>query len=279
MTLAEALRVATARLARAGIEGAARDARLLLAAALDCPADRLTLRLGERLAPGPAARLDAMVAERAARRPLSQIVGRRIFWGRDFRVTGDVLDPRPETETIIAAALARGPAARILDLGTGSGAILLTLLAEWPEATGLGTDTSEAALAVAATNASALGLAGRARFCRADWTDGLRARFDLVVCNPPYIPEAEIAGLAPEVRDWEPRAALTAGPTGLEAYRRLAAGLPGVMAAGATALLEFGEGQGAAIAALFGGSGLALRGFHRDLDGRARVIEFVAPAA
>ena len=159
-----------------------------------------------------------MLGERARARPVAQIIGRRAFWGREFAVTGAVLDPRPETETLIALALAGPAPARILDLGTGSGAILVTLLAEWPGAQGVGTDIDAAALAVAAENAARHGVAARAAFRRADWTQGIVGRFDLVVSNPPYIPAAEVEGLAPDVRDWEPRHALTAGPTGLEAY-------------------------------------------------------------
>jgi release factor glutamine methyltransferase len=173
-----------------------------------------------------------MVAQRAERRPVAQILGRRLFWGRDFAVTGDVLDPRPETETLVAAALAGPAPARILDLGTGSGAILLTLLAEWPDAVGTGTDASAAALVVAARNAEELGCAERARLVRTDWADGVDGPFDLVVCNPPYIPEAEIEGLSPEVRCHEPRMALTAGESGLEAYRRIAPHLPRLLGAG-----------------------------------------------
>ena len=165
-----------------------------------------------------------MLGERARFRPMAQILGRRAFWGREFLVTADVLDPRPETETLVALALEAPAPARILDLGTGSGAILVTLLAERPRARGLGTDASPAALEVAAANAARHGVADRAEFARADWTEGLTGRFDLVVCNPPYVAGRDMAGLAPDVRDWEPAAALTPGPTGLESYIRIAPG-------------------------------------------------------
>ncbi len=161
---------------------------------------------------------------------------------------------------------------RILDLGTGSGILLVTLLAEWPDAHGLGTDIDPAALAVAAANAARHGVAGRAAFREADWTAGLGERFDLVVSNPPYIPAADVEGLSPEVRDWEPRHALTAGPTGLEAYGRIAAGLAAVLAPGGRALFEVGVGQGAAVASLLQGAGLGGTVVHRDLDGRDRVV-------
>ena len=161
----------------------------------------------------------------------------------------------------------------MLDLGTGSGAILVTLLAEWPEARGLGIDIDPAALAVAAENAGRHGVAAQATFLRGDWTEGLAQRFELVVANPPYIAAAEVDTLAPDVRDWEPRHALTAGPTGLEAYVRIAAGLPAVLAPGGRALLEVGATQGDAVAELLRRSGLRRVAVHPDLDGRDRVVE------
>ena len=271
-TVRQALADATRRLAEGGVPDAGRDARMLLAGALGVAPDRL-LPERDAMLPDPArARLETFVGERLRFRPVAQILGRRMFWGRWFRVTSDVLDPRPETETLVAAAL-EGPApGRILDLGTGTGAILLTLLAERPQALGLGTDASAAALAVAAENAAALGLAGRAEFLLADWWDGVAGRFDLVVSNPPYIPAAEIAGLAADVRDWEPVGALTPGPTGLESYRRIAAGLDAALADGGRALFEIGAGQGAAVAAIFRAAGFGAVAFARDLDARDRVV-------
>lgn len=271
MTAAAALRAATARLAAAGVEGAARDARLLLAEAMGLAADRLTLHLAEALEATAAARFDAFVREREGRRPVAQILGRRDFWGRTFRVTRDTLDPRPETETLIAEALSE-PFARVLDLGTGTGCILLTLLAERAAATGLGTDLSAAALAVAEGNARALGLADHATFVRADWFDGVAGRFDLLVSNPPYIAAAEMAGLAPEVRDWEPPGALSPGGDGLDAYRAICAAAPGHLAAGGRLLLEIGPTQGAAVSALARAAGLAGVRVLPDLDGRDRVV-------
>jgi len=271
-TGAEALRSAIPRLTAAGVEGAARDARLLLAHALQIAPDRLTLHLADRLSPEAAARFEAAVNDRVRRRPVSQITGQRQFWGRSFRVTSDTLDPRPETETLIAAAL-ETPFARVLDLGTGTGAILLTLLAERPPATGLATDASEAALAVAARNARALGLADRASFSQSDWFAGVEGRFDLIVSNPPYISEDEMADLSPEVRDWEPRLALTPGGDGLAAYRAIAAGCGAHLAPGGRLVVEIGPTQGAAVAALFAGAGLSLVRVRPDMDGRDRVVE------
>jgi release factor glutamine methyltransferase len=276
VTGAQALRAAVARLAAAGVPGAAGDARALLAHALCVSPDRLTLHLADLVPPEAALRFEGAVAARVARQPVSQIIGRRLFWGRSFRVTPDVLDPRPETETLVAEAL-RGPFDRVLDLGTGSGAILLTLLAERPEATGLGTDVSTVALRVAVGNAEALALTPRAAFRRADWCDGVPGRFDLIVSNPPYIAQGEMAALNSEVHDWEPHLALTPGGDGLDAYRRIAAGLSDHLMPGGRVLVEIGPTQGLAVTTLFRAVGLRDLAVLPDLDGRDRVIAGRAP--
>lgn len=274
-TAAQALATGVARLAAGGLDDAGRDARRLLAHALGVGPDRLALHLRDPVDPAAAARFEAAIAARLRRQPVAQITGRRQFWGRGFAVTPDVLDPRPETETLVAAALAR-PAVRVLDLGTGSGCILLTLLAEWPCATGLGTDLSAPALAVAAANAAALGLAGRADLRRGDWTGCIDAAsdgpFDLIVSNPPYIAAADMAGLAPDVRDWEPHGALTPGGDGLAAYRAILPALPALLAPGGRVLLEIGAAQGAAVAAIARAAGLARIAVLPDMDGRDRVV-------
>ena len=270
-TVAAALRAATARLTQVGIVAAAGDARHLVAHAIGLDPDRLTLHLSDQLDASVQVRLEVALAARARHQPVSQIIGSRLFWGRRFRVTRDVLDPRPETECLIAAALEL-PFARVLDLGTGSGAILLTLLVERPDASGLGTDLSPKALAVALGNAQALGLTARASFARADWLDGVQEQFDLIVANPPYIAAAEIAGLAPEVRDWEPHLALTPGGDGLGAYRKIAAGAPAHLAPGGVLLLEIGPTQAAAVTALLTAAGLRCGPTLPDLDGRDRVV-------
>lgn len=265
-----------ATLTAAGTPDPAREARLLLRWAAGLDAAALSARLEEPPGGVEAARFAAGLAARAARRPISQITGLREFWGRAFRVTPDVLDPRPESETLIAAALEGPPGRRVLDLGLGSGCLLLTLLAEWPEATGLGVERSPAALAVARENAARLGLAGRAELVEGDWFAGVRGRFDLVVSNPPYVTEADYVALSPEVRGWEPVAALIpAGDAGdgLAAYRAIAAGLPGALAPGGRALLEVGPGQAGPVAALLRAAGAARIAVHRDLDGRERVVE------
>lgn len=274
LTVADALRTGIRELAAAGVPDPARDARLLLAHALEVPADRLTLLLPDPLPMPAAARFDAALWHRMMRRPVSQITGRRLFWGRSFRVTRDTLDPRPETEALVAAALEE-PFASVLDLGTGTGAILLSLMAERPGTVGTGTDISPAALAVAAENAAALGLSPR--LIRSDWFAQVDGRFDLIVSNPPYIAAAEMAALAPEVRDWEPRGALTDEGDGLGAYRAIAAGADAHLAPGGRLAVEIGATQAGAVAALLSGAGLRVDGTRRDMDGRDRVVIARAP--
>ncbi|MEO1681481.1 MAG: peptide chain release factor N(5)-glutamine methyltransferase [Pseudomonadota bacterium] len=274
-TLAAALRAATARLANAGLDGAPQDARRLLAHAARLAPDRLTLHLPDPMPPEAVARLEAALDARIARQPVSRIIGRREFWGRAFAVTPDVLDPRPETETLVALAL-DAPFTRLLDLGTGAGVLAISLLAERPGATGLATDLSEAALATARTNAESHGVAPRLAFTQADWFNGVTGSFDLIVSNPPYIPAADIAGLAPEVRDHDPEIALTDGGDGLAAYRQIAAGAGAHLAPGGRLLVETGAGDGGAqaraVAALFTAAGLTGAALHDDLSGRSRVV-------
>ncbi|SLN29890.1 Release factor glutamine methyltransferase [Roseivivax jejudonensis] len=274
----DALAAAARRLEAAGIPDPARDARRLLAHALAVPPARLTLALADPVPEDAAARFEALVDRRAARVPLSHLTGLRAFWGREFRVTADVLDPRPETETLIAAAL-QAPFSRLLDLGTGSGCILLSLLAERPTATGIGTDVSEAALAIAAENAARLGLRDRADLRLGSWTAQLSpgARFDLVVSNPPYIAADEMAGLAPEVRNHEPAIALTDQRDGLTAYRAIARAAPAHLMPGGRLLVEIGATQGEAVREIFASTGVEGIEILRDLDGRDRVIAGIWP--
>lgn len=276
MTGAQALAAAVRRLGAAGIPDAPRDARRLMAHALGIAPDRLTLVLPDPLPQGGVERLEEALCRRMRREPVSHITGRRSFYGRDFRVTPDVLDPRPETETLVAAALA-GRFSRVLDLGTGSGCILLTLLAERSGTTGLGIDRSAPALAVARENARRLGIA-TADFRIADWCDGVTGQFDLIVSNPPYIAVHEMAGLAPEL-GFEPRAALTDGADGLGAYRAIAAGAPARLARGGRLLVEIGAAQAAGVSQIFLAAGLDIVACHPDLDGRDRVIEARAAEA
>ncbi|WP_414897429.1 peptide chain release factor N(5)-glutamine methyltransferase [Rhodovulum sp. YEN HP10] len=264
------LTAAIARLRAAAIPDPQRDARRLLAHALEIAPGRLTLVLPEPVPAAARARFEAALLRREAHEPVSHIVGLRAFWGRDFRVTRDVLDPRPETEILIEAALS-APFSNMLDLGTGSGCILLTLLSERPGAFGLGTDISAAALAVARGNAGRLGVAG-ARFLLSDWYQVVEGRFDLIVSNPPYIAEAEMSGLAPELAH-EPRGALTDGGDGLSAYRAIAAGARARLAPGGRLLVEIGPTQAQAVSGIFAAAGLEILAVRPDLDGRHRVVE------
>jgi len=270
-TADEALKTAISQLRGAGVADPARDARRLLAHALDCPPSRLTLALPERISRGALARLATMVAARKQHQPVAQILGLREFRGQQFRVTRAVLDPRPETEILVEKALALG-FHRVLDLGCGSGCILLSLLAERADATGLGVDISPGALKIAAVNAGALGVASRADLRVSDWFSDVEGTFDLIVANPPYIAAHEMAGLARDVVDWEPALALIAGPVGTEAYRSIARDIAAHLAPGGHALLEIGPTQGAEVSRIFQSTGLELLAIHPDLDGRDRVI-------
>ena len=277
MTRAEILRAAAARLKAAGVEQPALDARILLAEAAGLDRAALFLRMEEESSPEEAARFAAWIAAREERKPVAQILGRRWFYGRSFRVTADTLDPRPDSETLIEGALAalgrRGMAApRILDLGLGTGCLLLTLLAELPEAQGLGVEASPAALEVARANAADLGLESRARLVLGDWLSGLEGPFDLVVSNPPYIGEGERSELAPEVERHEPAAALFAGADGLDAYRRILADLAPALTPAGAAVFEHGATQRAALSALAQEAGFCVEASLDDAAGLGRVL-------
>ncbi|MCQ0092885.1 peptide chain release factor N(5)-glutamine methyltransferase [Roseovarius sp. M141] len=263
-------RAATARLESAGIAGGARDARLLLAHAAGLSGARLGTELGEIAAPDVIVRYKAMIARRSAREPVSYITGKRLFFNHEFQVSPAVLDPRPETEALVLAALG-APFGRVLDLGTGSGAILLSLLAERAEATGLGTDLSEAALDMARANASRLGLAGRSELRASNWFADVTGRFDLIVSNPPYIARGEMVDLAPELSH-EPMMALTDDADGLSAYRAICEDARTHLASGGRLMVEIGWTQGADVAALMTGAGLHDVSILPDLDGRDRVV-------
>jgi release factor glutamine methyltransferase len=270
-TAAQAMVTATARLRAAGVPDPARDARVLLAHAARIEAARVTLIAPEDLAPEIAERFEQLVSLRAVRVPVSHLLGEREFYGRRFRISRDVLDPRPETETLIEAALAE-PFERVLDLGTGSGCILVTLLAERPGATGLGVDLSEAACLQASANAVMHRVHERAEIEQSDWLVRVRGDFDLIVANPPYIALDEMAGLDDEVRRHEPAMALTDGGDGLGAYRKITDSAPAHMRTGARLLVEIGPTQAVAVMALMARAGLTGLRILRDLDGRDRAI-------
>jgi release factor glutamine methyltransferase len=270
----DALRRAIPLLQDAEVEDAARDARVLLAHALGIGHDRLTLKLQDEMSSPQATLYDAALRARIARQPVAQITGRRLFWGQSFRVTRDTLDPRPETETLVAEALTQ-PFLKMLDLGTGTGCILLSCLKGMPMARGLGTDISDAALQVAVGNTRDLGLEARARFRKSDWLQQVTGAYDLIVSNPPYIAADEMPSLAPEVRDWEPHLALSPGGDGLDAYRIIAQGAGGRLMPGGRLLVEIGPTQGTAVSVLFANAGLADIRVLPDMDGRDRVVAAV----
>jgi release factor glutamine methyltransferase len=277
------LAAAARRLQQAGIEAAPHEARLLLASVLGVATATLVAYPERALTPAEGGRYELLIDRRARREPLTHILGRREFWGLSFRVTADTLDPRPDSETLIEAVLGELPdrqaPLRLLDLGTGTGCLLLALLAELPQATGLGVDCSAAALAVATANASDLGLAGRAAFRLGRWSEGLSGPFDLIVSNPPYIPSGDIDGLMPEVARYEPRLALDGGPDGLDSYRMLGAEITRLLAGTGLAALEIGLGQASAVAALLATDGLVQATFRRDLAVHIRCLVFRKMAA
>ena len=269
-TIAQVLQKVVARLVAAGVEGAGRDARMILMHATGLSAARLSADM-EATLDGPClAAVEAAARRRAEREPMAHITGKKLFYKHEFLVTPDVLDPRPETEALIEAGLER-PWRSLLDLGTGSGAILLSLLAERDGAKGTGTDVSPAALAVAEANARQLGLSDRCVMHVSNWYDRIAGSFDLIVSNPPYIALDEMEGLEPEL-SFEPRIALTDGADGLSAYRAICAGAPAHLTEGGWLMLEIGWQQGADVAALMTRAGLRDVSILPDLGGRDRVV-------
>ena len=274
--LKDALREAAVTLQQAGVESAALDARLLMQHALGISREQLLLAMDKTLSAEEEAAFAALIAERARRRPVSHLTGVREFWGAEFKVTADTLDPRPDSETLIEAVLQnvadKARACRILDLGTGTGCLLLSLLKELPEASGLGVDQSEAALQVAKENALRLGLQTRTTFLASHWCDKVEERFDIVVANPPYIPSRTIETLSPEVARYEPKSALDGGEDGLDCYRQIVAQLPRVMQDDGLAVLEIGIHQQEALAGLAKAQGLRVAAVRNDLGGIPRAV-------
>ena len=272
MTVAQALRRGADRLRAVEPDNPRLAARLLLAHALGQEPAALIRDPQARIDPTV---FDALVDQRLAHVPLAHLVGRRGFWSFELLVTRATLVPRPDSETIVEAALRatddRSGTLRVLDLGTGTGCLLLAVLTERPAAFGVGVDRSAEALQVAVANAERLGLADRARFIRGDWMDAIGARFDLVLSNPPYIPTGDIAELMPEVACHEPRLALDGGTDGLDAYRRIIPALAAILAEGGVAVLEIGIDQAAAVAELGFGAGLRVD-VRPDLGGIPRAV-------
>ncbi|MCP1336133.1 peptide chain release factor N(5)-glutamine methyltransferase [Futiania mangrovi] len=275
-TVGAALAWARTRLRAAGVPDAGVDARVLLRGVTDLDAAAIIARPEQALDPEARTRYADAIGRRETREPVAHILGVREFWGLMLEVSPATLIPRPDTETLVEAALARvtdrRARLRVLDLGTGTGAILLALLHEMPRAEGLGTDVSADAVALARRNAARHGLGPRARFAVADWFDGLDGTFDLIVSNPPYIAGGDIAGLEPDVAVHEPAAALDGGTDGLDAYRRIALAALGHLAPAGTLLVEIGEGQAPAVTEIFAAAGLETVAIAADLAGIDRVI-------
>ena len=275
-TIGSTLGAAAAALETAGFDDARSRARRLVAAALGLSSSEVFARLDRMISEEDGERVAEFLARMVAHEPLSRILGVREFWGLEFVLSPDTLDPRPESETVIEAVLARLPdwarAYRILDLGTGSGCLLLALLSELPAATGVGVDAVPGAVDTARRNATRLELAARAGFVVGDWVKPLAEPFDVVVANPPYIAAADIPGLPPEVRDFDPRRALDGGIDGLDAYRAIAAELPRLLRPGGVFAGEFGQGQQAAVAQLVANNGLRIDCVVPDLAGIPRCV-------
>ena len=282
LTLVQAWKAAKARLDAVGIAGPVIDARLLVEAAAEATRSDIVTDPYRPLTPDQEATLEDYLSRREHREPVSHILGRKGFWKIMLQVTPDVLTPRPDTETVVEFVLRDFPEdARwsVLDLGVGSGAILLSILSERPAATGVGIDVSEQALEVARENAALLGLADRAVLSHGDWTRGVEDEsFDLVVSNPPYIASHVIAELEPEVRDHEPRLALEGGADGLDAYRVLAPEILRVLKPGGRFAVEIGYDQKQAVEALFRTAGAEKIQTLRDLGDRDRVVSGVKKA-
>jgi release factor glutamine methyltransferase len=282
VTVADALRDAAGRLAAAGLEDARREARLLVATALDADLAAVVGYPERRLGAAQSHRLAALVERRAAREPAARLLGRREFWSLDFAVSPETLVPRPDSEAVVDAVLAALPQRRaplrILDFGTGTGCLLLALLSEYPAAVGVGVDIAAGAAVTARTNACALGFGSRASFLVGSWGDAIAGGFDVIVANPPYIPSGAIGELAPEVALYEPRAALDGGDDGFAAYRALLPQAGRLLRPGSVAVFEIGAGQGEMVSAIATASGLAVSAIRHDLAGIARCIVAGKPA-
>ncbi|HEY4140858.1 MAG TPA: peptide chain release factor N(5)-glutamine methyltransferase, partial [Pseudolabrys sp.] len=259
------------------------DARLLIAEALDIGRTELMVNGDRIVTPDQVKAIDALAQRRLAREPVARILGRKEFWSLPLDVSAAVLVPRPETETLVEAALdfvvrggLRMEALRILDIGTGSGALMLALLHELEKAHGTATDISGAALSVARANAERLDLASRCTFVECNIAEGVTGPFDLIVSNPPYIVHAEIASLDPEVRDYDPELALDGGGDGLDAYRAIARDAHSLLAPGGRLIIELGAGQGPAVSVLFADAGLKVTSVRDDLAGIPRALSVTA---
>jgi release factor glutamine methyltransferase len=267
---------AASRLYDAGVESPRREARRLLAYAIGVRQEDIIAGQVADLTAQNIATFESVLLRRLAREPLAYIIGSREFWSIEFAVGAGVLIPRPESEILIEEALRLVPggngALRVLDLGTGSGCLLLTFLSERPTARGIGVDISQDALVFAKRNGKILDIEGRAEFVLGDWAENISGSFDVIFVNPPYVPESELPCLEPEVERYEPRAALDGGADGLYAYRRIAASIPSHLGSKGLAFFEIGQGQAESIGKLLTQAGLALEGSVCDLAGIPRCL-------
>ena len=275
-TIGSAINELTSRFAEAGLDTPRLDARILMGHATQLSPSLLFARSNQALSAAEAAAISLLAARRLSREPVSRILGRREFWGLDFELNEATLDPRPDTESLVSAALAlkneMPDAPSVLDLGAGTGCILIAILSEWGRARGLGIDRDPRAVTAARANAARLGVAERTQFREGNWCGGLVDNFDLIVCNPPYIGEDEAGSLAPEVIGFDPHAALFAGVDGLGAYRALIPGAKDRLSATGRLILEIGAAQEAAVAQLLDQAGLRLEAKVPDLSGRVRAL-------
>jgi len=276
LSATDALRQAVMALQQAHIETASLDARLLLQFVLDVSREQLLADSRLKLTPHQESRYHDLIEKRKSRAPVAQLIGKREFWGRDFKVTEATLDPRPDSETLIDAVLDKfrdnASVLRILDLGTGTGCLLLTLLGEYKNASGIGVDKCAQALAVAKENAMRLELAERADFVQSCWNENIEGTFDIIISNPPYIATGAIAGLAPEVAQYEPKGALDGGPDGLDCYRAIMAEIPKLLAENGLAVFEIGMGQERDLEELALANALRVTGHRQDLSGITRCV-------
>jgi release factor glutamine methyltransferase len=276
LNVQEALNQSNDLLSKAGIETARLDARLLIEHALGLSPHESTLKSERLLRAEEYERLQVLMARRAKREPLAYIVAEREFWSLSFKVSPATLVPRPDSETVIETALAnitdRGTALTVLDLGTGSGCLLLSLLHELPGATGVGVDRCREALKIARENANQLSLSERASFVCADWSNGLSASFDIILCNPPYISYEDLETLMPEVLNYEPRHALSGGSDGLESYRAVASLISDMLHVNGKIIFEIGMSQAADVSKILIENGLQVIDNKKDLLGRPRCI-------
>lgn len=272
MNVQQVLQAGTKKLKTARIENAAKDARLLLSHAFGCEASRLFLMHEDDVPEDVLAKFERSLSAREQFQPISQIIGGREFWGRWFEVTSDVLDPRPETETLVELAIKSVHANSILDLGTGTGVLAISLAAELPKSHVVATDISSAALAVAMRNAEIHKISKRIEFSQSDWFENIGGKFDLIVSNPPYISAKEMEELALDVKNWEPELALTPGGDGLSAYREIASKLRSFLNNDGLGLFEIGYAQGQDVCEIFIANGFGNVRVEQDMNGHDRII-------